>query len=85
MTSSGARSIELQGEQRVDIHPSADIELVAADATPSKTDHDPFLVAFEEPFDADNPRSVNSITSVINFSPSSTDAGHALGSGPSPT
>ena len=34
---------------------SADIEL--APTQQIKTDHDPFLVAFEEPFDAENPRS----------------------------
>lgn len=35
----------------------ADIELATTQSV-TKTDHDPFLVAFEEPFDAENPRSV---------------------------
>ena len=47
--SSGVKEQNTEGIHQVDLE-------LASNQAKSKTDHDPFLVAFDEPFDAENPR-----------------------------
>lgn len=50
-------SINMQDERRLDAIRPTDIELAPTHTKSSiKKDVDPFLVAFDEPFDAENPR-----------------------------
>ena len=68
-----------QSEQHVDAIQSADIEL-GPTKTVVKKDFDPLLVAFEEPFDAENPRQEFLNIRVTDRSVSK----HILDAGPEP-